>query len=84
MWKYHTYIGKLGVENVLHCHLREIINDKGLKQTKLAEKMRVSKQTMSAWSTGRITPPLESAFKLARMLECTVEELWEYVEDDSK
>ncbi|PFJ03203.1 helix-turn-helix transcriptional regulator [Priestia megaterium] len=63
---------------MLHCHLREIINDKGLKQMKLAEKMGVSKQTMSAWVNGRITPTLEAAYQLADLLDCPITDLWTY------
>lgn len=66
---------------MLQAKLREQITQRGFKQKYLADQLGVSKQTLSAWVTGKINPPLESAFKLSRLLGCTVEDLWNYVEE---
>ncbi|MEM4996337.1 MULTISPECIES: helix-turn-helix transcriptional regulator [Priestia] len=52
-----------------------------LQQQDIAEKMNESKQTISLWSTGKKQPTLKKAFKLARILGCTIEDLWDYEED---
>jgi DNA-binding XRE family transcriptional regulator len=52
-----------------------------MQQTALADQMGVTKQTMNAWVKGRVKPPLETAFKIAKILECTVDELWDYEEE---
>lgn len=52
-----------------------------IKQQDLSEKLGVTKQTMSAWVNGRSTPTLETAFKIANVLECKVDDLYIYRED---
>lgn len=51
-----------------------------MKQNDLAEQFNVSKQTVSGWVTGRIKPSLELAFRIAKVLNCRVDDLWEYKE----
>jgi DNA-binding XRE family transcriptional regulator len=53
-----------------------------IKQTELAEEFRVSKQTFNGWVTGRIKPSLEVAFRLAKRLECKIEDLWNYEDEN--
>jgi DNA-binding XRE family transcriptional regulator len=36
---------------------------------------------MNAWVNGRSMPTLETAFKIANMLECKVDDLYVYKED---
>ena len=57
--------------------------EKKMTQTTLAEKMGVSKQTVNGWVNSKFPPPLETAFKLAQLLECNIEDLWDY-EDKPK
>ena len=57
--------------------------EKKMSQTKLAEHMGVSKQTVNGWVNSKFPPPLETAFKLAQLLDCNIEDLWEY-EDKRK
>ncbi|WP_241475500.1 helix-turn-helix transcriptional regulator [Priestia flexa] len=53
-----------------------------ISQIEVAEIMGESKQTISGWSTGRIEPTLKKAFRLAKVLDCKVDDLWDYTEDD--
>jgi putative transcriptional regulator len=55
-----------------------------MQQTDLAEQMGVTKQTMNAWVKGRVKPPLETAFKIAFILRCNVDDLWEYEYDEKE
>jgi DNA-binding XRE family transcriptional regulator len=52
-----------------------------VKQQDLSEKLGVTKQTMNAWVNGRSMPTLETAFKIANVLECKVDDLYVYKED---
>lgn len=51
-----------------------------MQQQELAERLGVTKQTMNGWVRGRVKPPLETAFLIARELGCKVDDLWEYKE----
>lgn len=48
----------------------------GLTQQQLAERAGVSRQTLVAIEAGRLTPSVVTALRLARALECSVEELF--------
>jgi len=52
-----------------------------IKHQDLAEKLGVTKQTMSAWVNGRANPTLEMAFRIANLLDCKVDDLYTYIED---
>jgi DNA-binding XRE family transcriptional regulator len=47
-----------------------------IKQQDLSEKLGVTKQTMSSWVNGRSIPTLETAFKIAKLLDCKVDDLF--------
>lgn len=49
-----------------------------MRQQDLGEKLGVTKQTTSLWVNGKSTPTLETAFKIAYILECKVDDLYEY------
>jgi DNA-binding XRE family transcriptional regulator len=53
-----------------------------IKQIELAEEFGVSKQTFNGWVSGRIKPSLEIAFRLAKRLNCKVDDLWNYEEEN--
>ncbi|WP_121605294.1 helix-turn-helix transcriptional regulator [Virgibacillus sp. Bac332] len=50
------------------------------KQSDIYKDLGVSPQQFSNWVKGDSSPYLETAFKLARMLDCKVDDLWEYKE----
>ena len=56
---------------------------KGLSQTQLAKLIGVAQSTIAMIETGKITPSLRTALKLARVLGTTVEELFP-LEDDAE
>jgi DNA-binding XRE family transcriptional regulator len=51
------------------------------KQQDLSEKLGVTKQTMSLWANGKANPTLETAFKIAKLLDCKVDNLFIFKED---
>jgi len=49
-----------------------------LKHQDLAQIVGVTKQTMSSWVNGKNKPTLEMAFRIAKLLDCKVDELYTY------
>jgi len=56
-------------------HLSDAIKNKGYLQKDVAQRLGVSKQTISAWCSGRRTPNIEAINEIARMLNMTYNEL---------
>lgn len=50
---------------------------RGFTQEKLAQRVGVTLRAYQAWESGESEPRLGHAIKLARILTCTVEDLWE-------
>ena len=57
--------------------LEEIRKQKGISQEELAKKCAVSRQTINAIENNKYDPTLSLAFRLARELELTVDELFQ-------
>jgi putative transcriptional regulator len=56
--------------------LRELRDERGWSQGALAERADVSRQTINAIETGKYDPSLPLAFRLARVFELTIEEIF--------
>lgn len=56
--------------------VRELRVERGLSQAALAAEMGVSRQTINAIETGRYSPSLPLAIRLARFLGKPVEEIF--------
>ena len=55
--------------------LKEFRIKKGFTQIELAQKLNVKQNTVSQWETGESLPRADKLFKLAKILNCTVDEL---------
>ncbi len=53
--------------------LKRIRNEKGLSQAKLGELIGVKVTSISRWEVGRVLPNLETAIKLANVLEVSMD-----------
>ena len=51
--------------------------NQGWSQAALGDKLNVSRQTINAIETGKYDPSLPLAFKLARLFECQIEDIFE-------
>ena len=60
--------------------IAEIRNSKGLKQIHVAKLVGISQQQLSDYEHKRAYPRVDKAFRLAKVLECKVDELWEFKE----
>lgn len=56
---------------------------KGLSQEQLAEKINVSRQTVSKWETGQSSPDIEKVISLCHFFEVTTDYLLEGIEKKS-
>ncbi|GEP96157.1 helix-turn-helix transcriptional regulator [Chitinophaga cymbidii] len=53
-----------------------------LTQAELAEKVKVARQTIIAIEAGRFVPSTVLAFKIAKVLKCKTDELFELEDED--
>ena len=57
--------------------LRELRDNAGLSQERLASMVDVTRQTIISIENGKYTPSLELAIKLARKFKCKVENIFD-------
>ena len=57
--------------------LRELRAGKGLSQAELGQALGVSRQTVNAIETGKYDPSLPLAFKIARLFQRSIEDIFE-------
>ncbi|RZA22368.1 MAG: transcriptional regulator [Lysobacteraceae bacterium] len=56
--------------------LRELRDARGWSQGELAERLEVSRQTINALETGKYDPSLPLAFRIARLFEGRIEDIF--------
>lgn len=70
--------GKANIANTIRT-LRFHANE--MTQADLAEKVGVTRQTIVAMEQGRYSPSLEVAFRIARVFNAPIEEIFQYEGD---
>jgi len=55
--------------------LEQLLNEKGIQQSVLAEYLNMSDSTISQWKTGKRSPDIESLMKIAKYFNCTTDYL---------
>jgi len=63
-------------------HVKRFRTEQGWSQAVLGDRLDVSRQTINAIETGRYDPSLPLAFKLARLFQCQIEDLFTYEENN--
>lgn len=71
--KFPTFEGKLNFLTMNR--IKEILNEKGIKQTWLAEKLGKSFKMVNAYACNRKQPSLETLFVIADLLQVSVKDL---------
>ena len=61
--------------------LEEIRKERGIKQEELAAALEVSRQTIGSLENGRYNPSITLAFKLARYVDMSIEDIFIYEEE---
>ncbi|MBZ0276625.1 MAG: helix-turn-helix transcriptional regulator [Anaerolineae bacterium] len=62
--------------------LKVLRAERNWSQADLADRLSVSRQTINAIETGKYDPSLPLAFKLARLFETTIEDVFRPTDDD--
>ena len=57
--------------------LRELREERRWSQVELAERLEVSRQTIHALETGKYDPSLPLAFRIARLFDLAIEEIFD-------
>ena len=65
---------------MLISRIKGIMDSKGLKHKWVAEQMGVAPTVLSRWANDRGKPSIERLFKLAHILNCKVDDLYEWIE----
>lgn len=68
----------------LKTKIKEYRENAGLKQADLAELVHSRRETIVHLENGRYNPSLKLAMDIARVFSVSVEELFEFVEDEEK
>lgn len=61
--------------------IEEIRNLKGIKQDELGKMLGVSRQTISSLENGRYNPSIVLAYKIAKLFDMTIEEVFIFEEE---
>lgn len=61
--------------------IEEIRNTKGIKQDELSKILGVSRQTISSLENGRYNPSIMLAYKIAKLFDMTIEEVFIFEEE---
>jgi putative transcriptional regulator len=70
-----------GMSGEVRSHVREQRLRHGLTQEELARSVGVSRQSINSIERGRYTPSLALALRIARVFDCSTDELFELEED---
>lgn len=65
----------------MKCKIGDLIDEKGLRRKFIANKMGITPQQLSNWIHERNYPTIDKAFKIADLLGCKVDDLYERVEN---
>lgn len=66
---------------MLKSKIRVRLAELDMKQHELSSILGVTKQTMSLWVNGKSMPTLETAFNISKLLNCKVDDLFNYIEN---
>lgn len=61
--------------------IEEIRTEKGIKQDELGKLLGVSRQTISSLENGRYNPSIVLAYKIAKLFDTTIEEVFIFEEE---
>jgi putative transcriptional regulator len=65
------------MEAALRNRLRVLRAERGWSQADLADRLEVSRQSVNAIETGKYDPSLPLAFRIARLFDASIEQIFE-------
>lgn len=66
---------------MLESKIGDCIKEAGYRRDHVAEYMKISEQQLSNWCTGKSYPRTPDLFKLARLLNCKVDDMYVWEEE---
>ncbi|WP_437830680.1 helix-turn-helix transcriptional regulator [Niallia taxi] len=66
---------------MLKSNIGILLKNSPLKREYIMQKLNVTANTLSNWSTGKRKPSIDNAFELAKILECKVDDLYTLEEE---
>lgn len=66
---------------MLKSNIGILLKNSPLKREYIMQKLNVTANTLSNWSTGKRKPSIDNAFELAKILECKVDDLYTMEEE---
>lgn len=79
---YEIWYNRLDMERMIWMQvknrLKEILDERGMKQNFVAEKAGITRQTFSNLVNNRFNPSLELAFKICNVLELSLDQVFYY------
>lgn len=57
---------------------------KGMSQLELADRMEVSPQQINNWVSGRVVPKMDKLLKMSDILECSINDFYELIEEETE
>ena len=79
-----TFIRVFGLEILVVARIKGLMKEYGLNQVKLAEKVGVKQNTVSAWLSGKKEPSIRSLWLIADYFDISVDYLIGRTENDLK
>ena len=70
--------------SLFHYRVREIAEEQGINLTQLARRADITRETAERYWNNKVTRPTQALIKLARALECKVEDLIAIVNPDGQ
>ncbi len=72
----YTIDEKYSKKEVLRINIKLLRQKKGFRQKDLARELDVDRTTVTKWETGGAVPKTEKLPQLAKVLDCTIDELY--------
>ena len=70
-------------KNTLTNNMRKLrFNTSEMTQQELADRLGVSRQTINAIEAGKYSPTLELAFRIAKVFNVSLEEVFQFISND--
>ena len=66
---------------ILKTKIHEFRKERGMQQSELAELVGVRRETIGNLENGKYNPSLKLAMDIAKVFECKVEDIFNFVED---
>lgn len=55
--------------------IQQVLDQKGVKQSQLAQMMGMAKSSVSMWCSNSMQPPIAKLMRVAEILECDITDL---------